>query len=460
MNSVGFSIYQFNHHKSSKNYKGKKYMKQKKLLTKPKSALKDRLGWFREARFGMFMHWGLYSVPAGEWEGKSAGEWMQMSNNISADTYESLALQFNPVKFDANKWVSVIREAGMKYLVFTAKHHDGFCLFKSKKTDYNIVDATPFGRDPVKALTDACRKQGIVPCLYYSVKDWHHPEYPIEMTWRTKEHPLGFKGHSKPEADYLKYLDFMQAQLRELLTNYGQIGIIWFDWGVMPPLSSYQKKSDEIKKMIRSLQPSCLINDRFGGIKGDYGTPEQRIPGQVQSRIFESCITLNNSWNYNKKDHQWKDAATVVHSLVDIVQKGGNYLLNVGPTPTGIIPKEAIKILKQVGKWLQVNGESVYGAGTSTFHTKFLGDIGAVTEKQGLCYLHIFKWPADRKLFWYDVGKNQFVKAYFLADKKRTPLKVDVNPQSLILHLPLSAPDSLDSVIVLQLKGAKRWLSK
>lgn len=433
---------------------------QKVRAARLKSVAKDRLAWFREARFGMFMHWGIYSVPAGVWNGRSEGEWMHMTSNIPAETYEKLAGKFNPVKFDADKWVSVIKEAGMKYLVLTTKHHDGFCMFRTRMTKYNIVDATPFGRDPVKALTAACRKQGIVPCLYYSVKDWHHPEYPLEMTWRNKQHPQGFKGHFKPDADYVKYLDYMQEQLRELLTNYGPIGVLWFDWGVMPPIPAYQKKADEIKGMIRKLQPDCLINDRFGGIKGDYGTPEQRIPGSVQSSIFESCITLNNSWSYKKTDNNWKDAATVVHSLVDLVQKGGNYLLNVAPSPAGVIPPAAIKVLKQVGKWLRVNGESVYGAGTSTFHTKFLGDIDAVTERPGRCYLHVFKWPDDLKLFWYDVARNQFVKAYLLADAKRTPLKVDVYPQSLVLHLPSVAPDPLDSVIVLELKGPQRWLLK
>lgn len=409
----------------------------------------DRLAWFRKARFGMFIHWGLFSVPAGEWKGERHGEWMLFSANIPGREYEGLAKRLNPVKFDADKWVSLAKEAGMKYLVITTKHHEGFCMYDTKQTDYNIVKASPYGRDPIKDLARACRKHGITLCLYYSVKDWHHPEYPVEATWRTKQHPDGFHSFPNPKADYLKYLDYMQAQLRELLTNYGRVGIIWFDWGIMPDGAAYMKKAAEIGRMMRRLQPGCLVNNRFGGIKGDYGTPEQTIPGSVQREVFETCMTLNDSWGYSRQDHNWKDPAVVVHNLVDVVQKGGNYLLNVGPTAEGVIPVESVKILKRVGKWLKGNGESIYGAGTSGFHTKWLEDIGAVTARPGRLYLHVFKWPADRKLFFYDFKKKRLLKAFMLADPKKRPLKVDVHSRSLMIHLPWTAPDPLDSVIVM-----------
>jgi alpha-L-fucosidase len=244
----------------------------------------------------------------------------------------------------------------------------------------------------------------------------------------------------------------MQEQLRELLTNYGPVGIIWFDWGIMPEGKAFLKRAARIGAMIRKLQPACLVNNRFDGIKGDYGTPEQRIPGGAQKQAFETCMTLNNSWGYSRNDHNWKDAAAVVRNLVDIVQKGGNYLLNVGPTAAGVIPAQAAKVLKRVGRWLKVNGESVYGAGTSTLHTSWLEDIGAVTARPGRCYLHVFKWPADRKLFLYDFKNKRFRRAFLLADPRKTALKAEVHSRSLTLHLPATAPDTLDSVVAVDWK--------
>lgn len=417
-----------------------------------RKSVKDKLEWFRKARFGMFIHWGLYSVPAGVWNGStSEGEWMHMTSDIPGNVYEKLARRFNPHKFDARKWVGVAKAAGMKYLVFTTKHHEGFCMYRTRLTSYNIVDGAPFGRDPVEELVKECRKQGIVPCLYYSVKDWHHPEYPREATHRTKLHPEGFHAFPNPDADYLKYLDYMQGQLRELLTRYGKIGIIWFDWGVMPAGEKYLQKGREIGAMMKRLQPDCLINNRFDGIKGDYGTPEQMIPGTAQKETFETCMTLNDHWSYNSHDHNWKSASTVVRNLVDIVQKGGNYLVNVGPTAQGVIPDESVKILKQVGKWLKVNGESVYGAGQRPPFSKWMEGVGAITSKPGRSYVHVFDWPEDRKLLWYDL-RTTFVKAYLLADKARKPLKTDLYPRSLMLHLPEKAPDAIDSVIVIEWK--------
>lgn len=416
----------------------------------------DRLQWFQQARFGMFIHWGLYSVAAGEWKGQKCGEWMLMSSDIPAEEYEKLAQKFNPEKYDADRWVSTAKAAGMKYLVITAKHHEGFCLFDTKHTDYNIVKASPYGRDPIKPLAQACKKHGVKLCIYYSVKDWHHPQYPREATARTKRHPEGFHSRPNPQADYLKYLDYMQEQLRELLTHYGPVGILWFDWGIMPEGDVYLKRAAKIGEMIGKLQPACLVNNRFGGIKGDYGTPEQRIPGGTQKQAFETCMTLNNSWGYAKHDRNWKDAATVVHNLVDIVQKGGNYLLNVGPTAQGVIPAEAVKIIKRVGRWLKVNGESVYGAGTGSIHTSWLEDIGAVTARTGRLYLHVLKWPADRKLFLYDFKKKRLLKAYLLADSKKKPLKAEVHSCSLTLHLPKSAPDPLDSVVTVEFKAVEK----
>ncbi|MBA4389047.1 MAG: alpha-L-fucosidase [Verrucomicrobia bacterium] len=419
-----------------------------------KTAGKNKFDWFTKARFGMFVHWGLYAVPAGEWKGrKDYGEWLQFSANIHGEEYEKLAKKFTAAKFDADKWAGLASDAGMKYLVVTTKHHDGFCLFDTRHTDFNIVKASPYGRDPLRDLARACRKNGIMFCVYYSVKDWHHPEYPTSSTWRTKAHPDGFHGFPNPAADYVKYLDYMQAQLRELLTNYGPVGIIWFDWGPIPEGARYMKKAREIERMIHRLQPACLINPRFGGIEGDYGTPEQEIPKGALPKPFEVCMTLNDHWGFNKYDHNWKTAATVVRNLVDVVNKGGNYLLNVGPTEEGVIPAESMKILRQVGKWLKTNGESIYGAVASPIPTRWIEDIKAITVKPGRYYLHVFDWPKDRKLFLHDFTNKRLVTAYLLADRKRKPLAADIYPQSLMLHLPASAPDPIDSVVVVEWKG-------
>lgn len=290
----------------------------------PREELDNRLEWFREARFGMFIHWGLYALPAGEWAGETGhGEWIQYTAGISGPEYERLASDFHPIKFDAKECVSVAREAGMKYIVITAKHHDGFCMFDSQLTDYDIVDATPYGRDPMKELAEECRRQGIKLCFYYSVKDWHHPESPTLYTRRTRQNPEGFHGFPKKTADFQKYLDYLQGQVPGLLTAYAQVGILWFDWyGDAFRKDSEIRKAQEIVSMIHMLQPHCLINNRFGGIGADYGTPEQQIPGGSQKTAFEVCMTMNNHWGYNKNDNAWKDVRTVIFNLCDIASKG------------------------------------------------------------------------------------------------------------------------------------------
>ena len=264
-----------------------------------KVALNKKLEWFHEAKYGLFIHWGLYSIPAGEWNGrpgKDHGEWIQCSANIPGEEYEKLAPQFNPVKFDAKNIVAMASNAGMKYIVITAKHHDGFCLFDSKLTKYDIVDATPYGKDPMKDLAAECEKQGIKLCFYYSVQDWHHPDYPAKYSKFSKSYPDGFHGFPNPNADYQKYFDYMQGQVKELLTNYGPVGIMWFDWwgaAFNPNETKNIARAHSFVDSIHKWQPNCLINNRLNGIGADYGTPEQEIPGQTQKTAFEVCMTLN-----------------------------------------------------------------------------------------------------------------------------------------------------------------------
>jgi len=297
-----------------------------------------RMAWWHKAKFGLFIHWGIYAVPAGEWKGgKNHAEWIMLTGHILSPEYEKFAGQFNPVKFDASAWARVARDAGMKYMVITSKHHDGFCMFDSKLTKYDIVDATPYGRDPMKSLAAACADTGIRFCFYYSVADWHYPDFPAKYSQR------GFHGAPNPNADIERYVAYMKGQVRELLTHYGPIGILWFDGG--GSFRGYSMSnlihSNEIISMIRGLQPDCIVNNRLG-VPADYGTPEQRIPGGKQRQAFEVCMTLNRHWGYNKNDHAWKQSPEVIHKLVDIVSKGGNFLLNVGPTAEGVFPPESI----------------------------------------------------------------------------------------------------------------------
>ena len=421
--------------------------------------VQDRLAWFREARFGMFIHWGLYAVPAGEWDGKTThGEWIQYQSSIPGAEYEKLAGRFNPVEFDAGKWVSTAKAAGMKYMVITAKHHEGFAMYDSQLTDYDIVDATPYGRDPLKELAEECRRQGILLCFYYSVQDWHHPEYPTLYTRRDQQHPEGFHGFPNPEADFLKYMDFLQGQVRELLTSYGPVGIIWFDWyGDAFETEAELERARKVVAMIHELQPECLINNRFGGIGADYGTPEQQIPGGRQATAFEVCMTMNRHWGYNRHDNDWKDPRTIVWNLCDIASKGGNYLLNVGPTAEGRFPVESVRILEEVGRWTRANGEAIYGVSPGP-DMRWEASIEMVTRRPDRDYLHVFDWPKDGAIFYqypfYEFDRG-LKKAYLLADESRAALAVREFRRAVRIEVPSDAPDPINSIVVIEYDSIK-----
>jgi alpha-L-fucosidase len=427
--------------------------KDKATVTDSTSGSDKKSEWFREAKFGLFIHWGLYAVPAGEWNGKKDyGEWIQYSANIPGKEYEKFAKEFNPVRFNAMEWVTMAKEAGMKYIVITTKHHEGFCMYDSKLTKYDIVDATPYGKDPMKELAAECKKQGLTMCFYYSVKDWHNPDYPVRYTYFSKEQPEGFHGFPNPGADYQKYFDYMQGQVKEILTNYGPVGIIWFDWcGSAFDTNEIQnrKRAQQFVDSIHKWQPGCLINNRLGGIGADYGTPEQEIPGGIQKSAFEVCMTLNDHWGYNKNDNNWKSAKEIIYNLCDITSKGGNYLLNVGPTAEGVIPQQSQQILKEVGNWLSVNGDAIYGAISGGPSVRWNADIKMITAKPGTLFLHLFTWPSDNKVYLNDfTGKCE--KVYLLADKGGTSLKTEVHSHGLMIHLPAQPVDSINNIVVVK----------
>jgi len=427
---------------------------------RPDPAKEKRLEWFREAKYGLFIHWGLYAIPAGEWNGKRSpglGEWVMLRSHVPVKQYEQLASRFNPVKFNADEWVKVATDAGMKYIVITSKHHDGFALFKSNASTYNVVDATPFKRDVLKELADACARAGIRLGFYYSQsQDWHEPNG-AGNDW-------DFPADDKK--DYDQYLrGKAEPQIRELLTGYGKVALIWFD----TPRMMTGDRPHRFTRIVRELQPDTLIDGRLGA-EGDYtSTGDNVIPPNVSGEAWEVPATINHTWGFRKDDTDWKSPGQIAFKLVDIVSKGGNYLLNVGPTAEGVIPPVSQDILRTVGRWLQTNGEAVYGASPTPFGEE-LGEPSAkgskdvrgdqlvyqqiqwrVTTKPGKLYITFFDEP--RAPFAIPAMKNRITKAYRLADKAPVDMKTENGRTYLTLERPIFDP--MATVVVVEFDGTR-----
>jgi alpha-L-fucosidase len=419
-----------------------------------------RMAWWRDARFGIFIHWGLYAVPAGQWNGKSippgCGEWIMNTANIPIRECEPLARKFNPVKYDPAAWAKVFKASGAKYIVITSKHHDGFSIFDTKAGDYNVAKATPYGKDLLKPLAKECRKQGIKFCTYYSIMDWHHP-----AQYRANEksyNPTNIHPERKAE-----YVAFMKQQLKELLDN-TDTDVFWFDGEWL----NWWTESDGVAvyNYLRKLKPSLVINDRIGKARegigfgqhsktdrryiGDFGTPEQGIPATGLPGVdWEACMTMNDSWGYRKDDQHWKSTAVLIRNLIDGASKGGNYILNVGPTAEGEIPKQSVERLEGIGRWMALNGEAIYGTTASPFkHLVW----GRCTQKPGKLYLHVFDWPKDGKLKIPGL-KNKIEKAFLLADPNKESLAASQLLDGVAITLPADAPDKIASVVVLEIQG-------
>jgi len=329
-----------------------------------------RMEWWRNAGFGMFIHWGPYAVPAGVYDGEEIsgiGEWIMNSAQIPIGEYEEYSRQFVPVEYDADEWVKVAKEAGMKYIIITSKHHDGFCLWDSEVSEYDVIDFSPINRDLLKELKHACDKHGIKLGFYHSIMDWHHPhaQAPHYPTYNNRE-------KVNPEFP-LYYEDYMKPQLAELIKNYDP-EVLWFDGEWVPEFTHEQ--GQDLYQFIRELKPEIIINNRVDkgrqGMQGmskgdkeyagDFGTPEQEILEGASVLDWESCMTLNDTWGYKSGDDNWKSSETLVHNLVDIASKGGNYLLNIGPMANGLIPEPTVSRLKEVGVWMKVNGEVIHNS--------------------------------------------------------------------------------------------------
>jgi len=386
----------------------------------------NRLQWWQEARYGMFIHWGVYSIPA-------RGEWVMFQEHIPPQEYAPLAKKFNPKRFNPDEWVELAKSAGMKYMVLTTRHHDGFSLFDSQVSDFT-ASKTAAGRDLIREYVEACHRGGMRVGFYYSLLDWRYPGY--------------FRGPANDPEGWKALVDYVHAQVRELMSNYGKVDILWYDGGW--PYTAEDWRSEELNAMVRQLQPEILINNR-SQLPEDFDTPEQHV--RASERPWEACLTLNDSWGYNAADDNWKTPQQVLKLLVRCATGGGNLLLNVGPKPDGTIPRQSVSTLRRVGRWLEENGGAIYGTdrspfgGTSTGMTTLLGST---------LYLHVTRWPGKELTVPRILSKVRSV--HMLQSGK--PVEFTQNGDRLMLKgLPRRAPDRLDTVLVVELEGESRVLN-
>ncbi len=403
-----------------------------------------RMQWWREARFGMFIHWGVYAVPAGTYQDRrinGIGEWIMHNAKIPVETYRSYSRDFTAARYDADEWVRLAKEAGMKYIIITTKHHDGFALFDTRASDWNVVQSSPYGRDLIKPLADACRRHGIRLGFYYSQA----------QDWVNGGSAAGGKWDPAQERSMDDYIDRVAVpQMRELLSNYGEFpAVLWWD----TPIDMNRERAEKLIALLK-LRPGIIHNNRLGGgFLGDTETPEQYIPSTgFRDRDWETCMTINDTWGFKSYDHDWKSTETLVRNLVDIASKGGNYLLNVGPTADGVIPAASVERLKEVGAWMKANGEAIYATTASPFRRLSWGRCTTCRAgEETILYLHVFDWPKDGRLTVRGL-KNDVVSARLLVNGGSVKWKrIDSEVE---LELPADAPDRISSTVVLRIKGA------
>jgi len=454
------------------------------LRPETKAQHDERMAWWRDAKFGMFIHWGVYSVPAGVWKGKEIdgiGEWIMAHADIPVGEYEKIPPLFNPIKFNASEWVRIAKDAGMKYLVITSKHHDGFAMYDSAISDYDIVDSTPYGRDVLAPLSAECKKAGIKFCTYHSILDWHHPAQMPNFPPQDVE-PEGWDKYGmnlmKPgrKDEYKRY---MSAQLREIVTQYDP-AVMWFDGGWTDWWTVDDGK--EILNLLWSLNPDMVINNRATEDQddtwlGDYGTPEQHIPDGGLDYDWETCMTMNDSWGYKRSDSNWKPIKVLIFNLIDIASKGGNFLLNVGPTAEGIIPKASVARLREIGAWLKVNGEAIYGTSPwrkrkegptdISFINSYEGDYAdfvepeytaediAFTSKGDTVYAICLRWANEKVLIRsfnaQTIGDIRVVSVSMLGIDD--DLKWEQRREGLVVSFPGKLPCKYAYVFKIQLRG-------
>ena len=398
-----------------------------------------RMAWWRDAKFGLFLHWGVYAVPAGKYGSETNyGEWIMRSATIPVATYREFAAQFNPVKYDPMRWAQLAQDAGMKYIVITSKHHDGFALYPSAASKWNIADATPYKKDLLGPLVSAAHDAGLKIGFYYSqAQDWNNPGGAKSGFKEGEGWDAAHKG------DYDAYLKKVaEPQVRELLTRY-PIDILWWD----TPMYMDAKRIAPFAALL-GLRPGLVTNNRLGGsFGGDTATPEQFVPVTGYKGDWETCMTMNRHWGYNAYDQDWKSSADLIRKLADICAKGGNFLLNIGPTAEGEFPPACVERLRDMGRWLRVNGAAIYGTRAGPFVQL---SWGTATRKGGKLFLHVFDWPADGKL---KVPLKNEAKSAALLVAPEKPLAVTRESERLVISVPPAAPDAVDSVVVLELEG-------
>jgi alpha-L-fucosidase len=414
----------------------------------------DRVQWWREARFGLFVHWGLYAIPAGEWQGRTDhGEWIRETAHIPVGEYERFQRQWNPTQFDADAWAALAARAGMQYAVLTTKHHDGFCMFQSALTDWDVGN-TPSHRDVVGEYVRACRRHGLRVGFYHSIMDWHHPDYLPRRGWE--------KDRSAEGADFERYVAYLRGQVRELLTNYGPIDVMWFDGEWENTWTNARGK--ELYALCRTLQPGVLVNNRVGKSRdgmaglsrgddaiGDFGTPEQEVPPQGLPGVdWETCMTMNQHWGWNRADDHWKSTTELIRTLADVASKGGNFLLNVGPMADGRFPSLAIERLEQIGRWMDVHGLAIHGTRSSPFGALPFGRCTWRTNAAGSrLYLFVFDVPADRTIELTGLGNA--VRDARLLGGPALPFRDAAG--TLRIELPASGLDARCPVVAVDLTG-------
>jgi alpha-L-fucosidase len=429
----------------------------------------SRMGWWRDARFGVFVHWGLYSGLAGTWDGKpvatSGGmEWIQQRVGADTDTYARRAIPlFKPAPRFAREWAKLAKDAGARYVVFTTKHHDGFALHDSRVSEFDA--GSVLQRDLVREIVEALRAEGLRIGFYHSVIDWHHDQYEYARS-RQLPHPLKGRPNPNDPRDHRRYLDYLHGEVTELVSNYGPIDILWWDYSAQDFQGDEAWRAFELMSRVRARQPGILMNNRLFRIPeagwksmgtegyapsldpkyGDFITPEQHIPATGMPGVdWETCMTMNTTWGYSEHDHAWKSDETLIRNLVDVASKGGNYLLNIGPKGDGSVPPESVRSLRAIGAWMKTNGESIYGTRASRF-----ADLpwGRSTTKGATLYFHVFTWPADGRLAVPGL-KTRVRTARLLSGGT---LQTEITDTGLILRLPSRAPDPVASVIAVELE--------
>lgn len=439
----------------------------------------ERMRWWREARFGMFVHWGLYSGLAGTWEGKPVGtrggmEWIQERVKVDTEMYAQRAIPlFRPKPGFAREWARVAKLAGCRYVVFTSKHHEGFALHDSKVGDYDA--GSVLKRDLVREIVKAVRAEGLKVGFYHSVIDWHHDQYEYGRS-KQLPHPLKGKPYPNGQRDHGKYVAYLHAQVDELVSNYGPVDVMWWDYSAQDFQGQEAWRAFDLAGKVRSKQPKIIMNNRlfripesgFSGMGtaaiaaqldpkyGDFITPEQHIPATGMPGVdWETCMTMNTTWGYSEHDRAWKSNETLIRNLIDIASKGGNYLLNIGPKADGSVPAESVEGMQAIGAWMKGNGESIYGTAAGPFEK--LG-WGRCTQKRGRdgrtrLYLHVFDWPADGKLT-VPVATDRTASAFLPA--RREKLVVAGGERGTTITVGNAAPDKVATVVVLEISGPPR----